>query len=343
MNMRHCIAIGAAMAMAGWSGPAFCAEAADFFQDKTVRIIIGHAAGGDYDMGTRLLARHLSKHTPGAPGFVVQNMPGAGSVIAANHLYDAAPRDGSVFGSFSRNMVVSRVRKLANLRAEVEKFQWLGATSRPGRMCITRPDGPVRSVRDLKTTELVVAGAGQSSIVTIIPTVLNNLMGMKFKVVEGYKGMSDILLALMRDEIQGYCLPADYIRTAHPHLLRENKIRVLFVTEDVRNPHYPDAPSIFELTDDENDHQIMRLLFSGAEYGRPYVYPPGVPEHLVAAMRQAIADAVRDPDLLAEAGKTGLDMTYISPQELEKSTAALMALPAPVLDRAEQLMPVRKH
>lgn len=318
-------------------------DAAAFFKDRNIRIVIGHATGGDYDMGTRLLARHLPRHIPGNPKFTVQNMPGAAGVVVTNYLFEAAPKDGSVMGSFSRNMPVSRVRQLRNLRAEVEKFQWLGATSRPGRICIARTDAPVKQMTDLKTRQLVVAGSGAGSIVTIIPTVLNNLMGMQFKIIEGYKGMSDMMLAVTRGEVQGYCLPADYLKTAHPDLLPARKVRVLFVTEEEKNADYPDAPSIFALAANERDKQIMRLLFSGAEFGRPYVYPPGVPAHLVDAMRKGLAAAVKDPALMAEANKTKIDMSYISPAEMEKSMAALMVLPKDILAYAEKLMPVKKR
>lgn len=343
MWIHRPLAAGLASVLMLASSNAGAQDAADFFKGKNIRIIIGHSAGGDYDQGTRLLARYLPKYVPGNPSFTVQNMQGAGSVIAANYLYETAAKDGSVMGSFSRNMAVSRVRKLRNLRAEVEKFQWLGATSRPGRMCMVHADVPVKTFADLQKQTVIVAGSGKSSIVTIIPTVLNNLMGTKFRVVEGYKGMSAMMLALQRGEVHGYCLPADYMHTNHPDMLRDKKVRVLFVTEETPNPDYPGVPSIYEQASSEADKQMMRLLFSGAEFGRPYVYPPGVPAYLVDAMRKGIAAAVKDPELVAEAKKTKRDMAYISPQELEKSVAAIMALPKDVLERAEKLMPVRKR
>jgi len=316
-------------------------DPSSFFHDRTIRIVIGHASAGDYDQGTRLLARHLPKYLPGAPAFAVQNMPGAASVVAANFLFEAAPRDGSVIGSFSRNLPVAKIRGMRNLKAQMSAFNWLGAYSKPGRLCLAAARSQVRSIADLRQTELTVGGTGAGSMVTIIPHVLRNLMGLRFKLVEGYKGLADITLAVERGELDGMCIPADFVTTTHPGLLREGKLRVLFSTEETPLRDYPDAPTIYDQARDDAEKQLMRLMFSGAEFGRPYVYPPGVPAPLVAAMRKAFAGVANDAAMKAEADKTGLDVSFTPHDELEKSLAALAKTPREILERADKLMPVK--
>ncbi len=339
---RHALALLLAAGSIIAASPAARAQdTTAFFKDRNIRIVIGHALGGDYDLGTRLLARHLPKHLPGAPTFVVQNMTGAASVVAANFLFEAAPRDGSLIGSFSRNLPVAKVRGLRNLKAEMTAFNWLGSFSKPGRLCLAAARSPVRSAADLNRQELLVGGTGAGSMVTIIPRVLKNLMGLQFKLVEGYKGLADITLAVERGELDGMCIPSDFITTSHADLLRDGKLRVLFSTEETPLREFPDAPSIYDQAKDEAEKQMMRLMFSGAEFGRPYMYPPGVPAPLVAAMRKAFAAVANDEAMKAEAAKAKLDVSFTAHDELEKNLAALAQTPREILERADRLMPVK--
>ena len=311
-----------------------------FFKNRQLRMVIGHSAGGDYDLGTRLLTRHLVRYLPGEPVIVVQQMLGGASVSAANFLYEAAPRDGSVLGSFSRNLPVMKVRGLRNLKADMSAFNWLGATSVPGRMCLAGEHSAIKSADDLFKREMVVAGSGAGSAVSIVPSVTGNLLGMKFRIVEGYRGLADMFLAMQRGEVEGMCIPADYVTTSQPDLVRDGKIRVLFTGEEERSRDFPDAPSVYSFAKTEEQKQLLRLLLSGSEFGRPYVYPPGVPGPIVAAMRKAMAQAAADPALIEEARKTRLDMTFVPHEALEKSVAALTLVPKELLVRAEAIYPV---
>lgn len=334
--------IGAAAALVLTTGFAGAQSPAEFFKSRQIKIVIGHSAGGDYDIGTRLLARYLPKYLPGEPTFIVQNMTGGASVSAANYLYAVAPRDGSVVGSFSRNLPVFRVRGLRNLKADMQAFHWLGATSVPGRACFAAAGAPVQKAQDLFEKELVVAGSGAGSAVSIVPGVASKMLGMKFRIIEGYRGLPDMVLAIQRGEIQGVCMPSDFMLTAHEEKLKQKKIVVLFNGEEKRSDDFPGVPSIYEFAKSEEQKQILRLLLSGSEFGRPYVYPPGVPMPLVEAMRKAIAAAAADPSLKAEADKIKLDMTFQPHDVQEQSLAALAKLPKALLDRAEEINPVTK-
>jgi tripartite-type tricarboxylate transporter receptor subunit TctC len=183
------------------------AGAQDFYKDKQIRLIAGFPAGNDYDLGARLLAKYLTKYIPGEPSIIVQNMPQAASVAAANYLYAQAPRDGTVMGSFSRNIVNDALTGESNVTADPRRFLWLGATSRPARVCVRWFTAAVKTPADLFTHEFIVGAAGATSSLAIVPTVLNKVLGTKFNIVEGYQGMGDAMLAVQRGAACRQALP----------------------------------------------------------------------------------------------------------------------------------------
>jgi tripartite-type tricarboxylate transporter receptor subunit TctC len=311
---------------------------ADFYNGKQIKLILGTDPGGDYDQGGRLLARYVGRHIPGNPSVVVQNMPGAAGVVVANYLYNVAPKDGSVFGGFSRNIPSRAVRGIKNFRADLRQFGWVGGTSLQHRLCVALTSSPVKTIDDLFTTPLTVGTNGPGSVLHIIPNALNNVLGTKFNLIAGYKGIADVTIALRRGEVDGVCHLADYfLEGSNRDLLTEGKIRILFNAEQMPLRNRPDMPSIFDRIKNERDRQVIALLLSGTEFGRPYTFPPDVPADRLAAVRKAIADTVKDPEFLAAAEKQKLDMTYISPEAMEKQVEALYALPKDILDRADEI------
>ena len=168
-------------------------------------MIVGHPVGNDYDLGGRFLAKHLTRHIPGNPLIVVSNMPAASSVAAANFLYSQAPRDGTVFGSFSRNIPSQALMRQANLDVDPRRYNWIGGTALPGRVCAAWHTAKVRTPADLLTTELIVGGGGSGSSLSILPTVFNHVLGTKFRLIEGYKGTNDTVIAMERGEVEGVC------------------------------------------------------------------------------------------------------------------------------------------
>src|SRR5436190_7853718 len=285
------IALAAGLALAGVSSDA--QGQADFYRNKQVRLIVGHPVGNDHDVGGRLLAKHLGKHIPGRPTVIVQNMTAAASVAAANYVYVQAPRDGTVIGTFSRNFPSQAMIGQANIEADPRRFQWLGATSFPARICTASATAPVTTAADLFRHELIVGGSGAASTLSIVPTVINHVLGTKFRIIEGYKAAQDVLLAIERGEVQGVCSSYSQFR-GYDRLFREGKLRILFRVEEAAIPERPELPTIFEHARTNEQRQLMRFVFSSVEFGRPYVFPPGVPSERVEIMRKAIADAAND-------------------------------------------------
>ena len=313
----------------------------DFYRGKQIHMIVGHPAGGDYDLGGRLLAKYLPKYIPGNPVIVVQNMPTAASVVAANYLYKVAAKDGTAFGSFSRNIPGQAVMGLQNLEADPRKYQWLGATSLPGRICLVRGQSPVKSAEDLFDKEAVMAGAGPGSSLSIVPSVLTQTIGMKFKIVEGYQGAPDGLLAVERGEVDGICNTFGALRLK-PEQLRSGQYRVLFRAEEAPFAALPDVPSIYKFIKTEQQAQLIRFIFSSVEFGRPYVMPPEAPADRVQAMRKAFGAALSDPDLLAEARKLDLDMSFRPAEAVAGLVDKLYATPPAMLEQVKKLAPAER-
>jgi tripartite-type tricarboxylate transporter receptor subunit TctC len=316
---------------------AIAQSAEDFFKGKQLRLIVGFPAGNDYDLGARLLVKYLPKYIPGHPNIIVQNMPQAASVAAANYVYAQAPRDGTVIGSFSRNIVNEAITG-QNLAADPRRFYWLGATSLPARVCVRWFTSPVKTPADLFRQDFIVGAAGAGSSLAILPTVLNHVLGTKFRIVEGYQGSNDALLAVERGELQGICASYAQFRTSE-QLIRDGKLLFLLRAEETVIPEIPDVPSIFDYAKTDEQRQLMRFVFSSTEFGRPYVYPPEVPKDRVEAMRTAIADAAHDPELVAESAKVQLDMTFTTPDVLEGLVAKLYDTPPRLIATIKTILP----
>jgi tripartite-type tricarboxylate transporter receptor subunit TctC len=316
-------------------------HADDFYKGKQIRLIAGFPPGNDYDLGARLLAKYLPKYIPGQPSIIVQNMPQAASVVATNYIYFQAPTDGTVLGSFSRNIVNDALTGQANLQADPRRMIWLGATSRPARVCARWYTASVKTPADLFTQEFIVGAAGATSSLAILPTVFNKVLGTRIKIVEGYQGMGDAMLAMQRGETQGICGSYAQFRIAD-QLVRDGKITFLLRAEEAPIAEIPDVPSIFDYAKTDEQRQLMRFVFSSTEFGRPYAFPPGVPPDRVAIMRKAVADAVRDPELAAEAAGIKMDMTYTPPDRLEQLVATLYKTPTAVIDAVKALLPGEK-
>ena len=310
----------------------------DFYRGKQLRLITGHQVGNDYDVGARLLAKYLPKHIPGQPAIIVQNMVAAASVAAVNYVYGVAPRDGTVIGTFSRNIPSQKLMGQANIEADARRFNWLGATSFPGRVCTVWHTAPVQTVDELFTKELIVGGAGAGSAPSILSTVFNHVLGTKFKLVEGYKGTQDALLAIERGELQGVCASYGQFRS-YAHLISEGKLKFLLRAEEAVMPEIPNVPSIYEYTKTEEQRQFMRFVFASTEFGRPYIFAPEVPKDRVALMQRAFAETLKDPELIAEAEKIKLDMSFRPPEGLEQLVAKLYATPPEIVEAAKKLVP----
>ena len=333
--LRACTAL---VLLLGLSSGAQAQSAAEFYKGRQLQMLIGYEVGNDYDVGARLLAKYLSRQLPGHPTIVVQNQPQAAGLVTANFLYSRAARDGSVLGGVSRNLPSQALLGLPNIEADPRRYNWLGATSFPGRVCAAATDAPVKAAADIFRTELLTGGVGVGSSTSIVPTVLNRVLGTKFKMIEGYRGAGDILLAIERGEVQGVCMSLGQFRS-HLQKFKDGKLRFLMRAEESELPGVTGVPSTYQFARTDEQKQLMRFIFSSTEFGRPYLFPPDVPKDRVQFMRAAIAAAVKDPDLLAEAGRMKLDMVFRPPEHLERLVAHLYEPPPDVIEKAKQISP----
>ena len=316
------------------SAPAQSVE--EFYRGKQVRFIISSATGGDYDQWSRLIAKFLGKHIPGNPTIIPQNMPGGGQIIATNHLFNAAAQDGSVIGMIGRNLPNDALIKKEGVRFDPVKFNWLGSPELTNRVCAVLDTAPVKNAQDLMQKEVLVGGAGAGTAVSNTPVLLSRLLGMKFKLIEGYGNSQAILLAMERGEVQGICQSYSSLRSSRPDWFASGKLKVLFNTERQPIPGL-NAPSVFDFVKSDEHRKVLSLYTSSVELGRPIVAPPGVPKDRVEALRKALADTLKDPELLEEAKKQGLEMTYVSGKELESLVADLMSTPTEIVDTMREL------
>ncbi|MFN3892717.1 MAG: Bug family tripartite tricarboxylate transporter substrate binding protein [Beijerinckiaceae bacterium] len=311
---------------------------ADFYKGRQVRIIVGFAAGGNSGLYGDVLGRHMGKHLPGAPTFVPQYMPGGGGLVAANHMANRAARDGSEIAITSRTAAFEPI--LGNKQAQFDgrAFNWLGSANVENSVCIADNRQSVRTFDDVRKSELVVGGSGSDAIDMIFPRLANRLLGAKFKIVSGYNTSNDILLAMERGEVHGFCgVGWSFLKLRKAELLSQNKVSVLFQIALEKAGDLPDAPLIQDLANAQ-DRQVLEFLLAPQGMGRPFFAPPDVPKERVAALRQAFADTMRDPEFLKEAAKTGLDIQFVSGDSVDKILSRSYATPPELVARAKDLL-----
>jgi tripartite-type tricarboxylate transporter receptor subunit TctC len=309
---------------------------AEFYRGKTIKMVISTMAGGEYDLWARLIVRHMGKHLPGNPNLIAVNMPGAGGIAAANHLFNIAEQDGTVIGMIGRNLAYQALVQQKGILFNPLKFHWLGSPDVNIRVCVAIDGAAVQKAADLFERELLVGGAGAGTAVSTTPVLLSKVLGLKFRLVEGYGSPNAILLAMERGEVQGICVTLDALRGARPGWIEAGKIKVLFNTEPAALPDLQ-APSIFEFARSDEQRRILALYASSVELGRPIVAPPGVPEERVRALRQAFESAMADPALRDEAEKQHLAISVVRGHELARRVTDLMATPREFVARLEAL------
>jgi tripartite-type tricarboxylate transporter receptor subunit TctC len=308
---------------------------ANFYKGKTITLIIGNDIGGGYDTQGRLMSRHLGQHIPGTPSFVVQNMPTAGGVFATNHLYNLATKDGTVIGLISRGMLVAKLTKPEGVRFDVEKFNWIGSISNETTLVAAWHTAQVKTAQDLLSKELIVGGDGPSADPEATARLLNSLIGTHFKIVSGYKGNNDILMAMERGEVEGI---ADWswsnIKATKGEYLRDHKINLLMQVALDKAPDLPDVPLAIDYAKNDNDRKVMSLFFAQKAVARPVLAPPGVPADRVAALRKAFVDMSQDPKFVADAAKMKLD---INPSASDSVESVIKVITSTPLQIAKQL------
>ncbi|MDB5595180.1 MAG: tripartite tricarboxylate transporter family receptor [Hyphomicrobiales bacterium] len=300
------------------AGPAQAADT-DFYKGNTVNLYVGYSPGGGYDVYARLLARFMGKHIPGSPTVVVQNMPGAGSLRAANWLYNVAPKDGTAFAIVARGAAFDPLFGLPGTQFDATKFNWLGSANDEVSVCVSWNPTQVKTYEDLLTKELVVGGTGGSADTDQFPRVMNGVLGTKMKMVVGYPGGNDVNLAMERGEVQGRCgWSWSSVKSTQPDWLKNKKINVLIQLSMNKHEDLPDVPAVIEKATTDEQRQILKLVFARQIMGRPFMAPPGVPPERVAILRKAFMETMKDTDFLAEAEKAKLEVTPVSGEEIQK-------------------------
>jgi tripartite-type tricarboxylate transporter receptor subunit TctC len=296
----------------------------DFYAGKQVSLFIGYSPGGGYDTYARVLARHIGKHIPGEPTVVPQNMPGAGSLTLANYLYNIAPKDGTAFGTFGRGLAMEKLLGGSGIRFDAAKFSWLGSLNNEVSICVSWHGSGIKSVADLRTHRFIVGGTGSGSDTAIFPLVLKNLLGFDIKLIPGYPGGNDVLLAMERGEVDGRCgWSWATVKATRPDWVEEGKINILLQLALDKHPDLPDVPLVTELARTEDERQAMELIFARQVMGRPYTAPPGVPAERLDALRRAFDATARDPEFLADAAKVGLELNPVSGEQIDAVIARI--------------------
>jgi tripartite-type tricarboxylate transporter receptor subunit TctC len=331
------VAIVAAAALA----PALAAAdpVADFYKDKKITLMIGFGAGEAYDAYARTLAHTMPKYLPGSPVFVPQNMPGAGSLNAANAIYNTAPRDGTAFGTVHRFVPLMPLLGVEGPKFDPLKFTYLGSMNREIGVCAVMKSAGFTSLDEMKTREFVVGTTGAGAELTTFNATVSHMLGIKLKVVTGYRTSLEINLAMERGEVQGRCgVSYGSLKNTRPEWLSEKKIDILLQLGLSKDPELPDVPLLGDLVKDPTDKQALHLMLAPSEIGRPFFGPPDVPDDRVKALRAAFDAALKDPDLIAEAAKQRLDVSPVSGVDMTALIARAYAAPKPVVERARALV-----
>jgi len=299
------------------------------YAGKTVTIIVGYKAGGGYDATARLLARHLPKHIPGKPTIIVQNMPGANSMIAANHVYNVGKPDGLTIGTFNRNLPVAQLTKVQGVKYDMTKFAWIGSAASECTILALRSDLPYKSVEELKKAKqpLVIGATGPGANTYDFPLLLKEFLGLNLKIVTGYQSSADIMLAIERKEVDGR---AGSFTSIRPFIDRKLVRPVLRARAD--EPGVEQLPIDEDLAPNPRAKAIMALRSAPEIVGRPYVMHPNTsPEHL-KIMREAFARTIEDKDLVAEATKASMDLNYVGADVAMKVMKEMLSQPQDVVD-----------
>jgi tripartite-type tricarboxylate transporter receptor subunit TctC len=318
----------------------------DFYQGKTITVIAGASAGSAYDLYARLMAQYMGKHIPGNPNFIVQNMPGAGSIIGANYIYGVAKGDGLAIGAIQPSIYFNQLLKQPEVKYDWSKFTWIGSSDKSDHLMYMRADLPIKSLADVRRAKeppkCGSTGAGTSG--TYLPKLLEQVLGTKFMIVSGYKGGAEIDLATERGELHCRALTIQAYHSREPyHTWRKTGFaRILIQTGKTRDPRIAEAPTIYESMNEfktpESERALLPLVFAASDFGRPIVAPPGVPPARAKILRDAFLKTMSDPELLAEAKRKNFDITPSSGEELEALAKQVMAQPPEVVSRVRTIM-----
>lgn len=323
------------------AGSARAASVEDFYKSKTIQFIVGSSAGGGYDTYTRLIGRHIARYIPGNPPVVVQNMPGAGMLIAANHIYNSAARDGTVAGNWSGPLILQHMLGNPGVRFDGRKFGWLGMPTADALVCITTEKSGIRSADDWRKSKsrLKFGGNGPGTSGTDDTKILAAVADFPVQVIEGYKGTADVRIAAETGELDGSCtLSWQSAKVTWANALKAKQVHVVLQMSQEPHPDLKGVPLALDFVKTDEGKKLMRLASELYGKQRLYSLPPQVPEQRVRALQSAFSSALKDPQLIAEAQKASLDIAPIDGPGIEKMVQGVYGLEPTLVSRVKQIL-----
>jgi tripartite-type tricarboxylate transporter receptor subunit TctC len=332
--MKKFAAFGALLAA---MSPAHADAIADFYKGKTFSIVVGHEAGTGFDVYSRVLIRHMGRHVPGNPNMIVQNMLGASGVTAGNWLYNVAPKDGTVMGTFAQTVPLEPLFGNQQARFDAARFVWIGNMESSVAICgVTKASG-VQSFDDIRKREIVMGATGPTGPLVKSALAVKNLLGAQIKVIPGYKGSADVKLAMNRGEVQGICgLPWSTVKSFWRQELETGDFRPIIQLSGGKTPEIGAIPHANDFIKNDRDRALHGLLFGVQALGRIYAVPPETPADRVSALRKAFMDTMADKEFLADAEKTGIDIIPMEGSVVSKLWAEFAATPAAIVEEAKK-------
>jgi tripartite-type tricarboxylate transporter receptor subunit TctC len=312
---------------------------ADFYKGKEVRVIVGGTAEGGYAPYARMLQRHMGPFIPGNPTVIVQFMPGAGGLVAANYVYNAAPKDGTVIGGVQRSIVRLAMFGDKGVKYDPARINWLGSLHNDVSVCTAWHTAPVKTIQDAMERELIVGANSPNNDTGQFPAVLNNVLGTKFKIITGYNGSGGISLAIERGEIQGRCgWSWDSLKSQQGDWLKDKKITILTQLTLKKHPELADVPLATELAKTKEQREILEFIFAEQILGKPFMMAEGVPADRIAALRKAFMQTAEDKTAVEQMNAMSLDVFPVNGQDMQGIVAKMIATPTATVERAKEAM-----
>jgi tripartite-type tricarboxylate transporter receptor subunit TctC len=314
--------------------------AADFYRGKTVSIVVGSGAGGGFDTTARLVARHIGKHIPGSPTVIVVNMPGGGGLVAANHVFSAAAKDGTIIGLFHEAQMMNQLTGGEGVNFDLRQFNWLGSSYDDPNVCIVRTDAPVTTFKEMVggSRPTAVGGTGPGSNTYDAPRVLAAATGANLKAVAGYPTTNDVRIGVERGEIQGMCLGWESVKSASGDWLQQGYAKVFVQNGTTRHRDLPDVPLAIEFAKDEDSARLLRLVDAPGAMAKPFTLPPAVDPARVEVMRTALTATYHDAALLNEARAMKLDFQPKTAEQIRQILDDVLATPPAVAAKYREII-----
>ena len=307
--------------------------------DRPVNIYVAGTAGGGIDLYARVLARHFGRHIPGKPTVNVQVMPGAGGIRAANFLAQQAPKDGTAITTFAGGPILEPLIGARKAEYDSSQFTWIGAVTKDVGLCVAWGATKFKTIEDAKRDVMTVGGTGAGSDTDIWPPILNELLGTKFRVITGYLGTQETIIAMERGETHGRCtFSYSALKTAAPNWLRDKKINILTQLALAKHADFPDVPLVYDLVSKPEDRQLLDLMIGSSAMARPFGAPPGLPPKIATMLRRAFDATMKDEAFLADAKKIQAEVLPSTGEEVQKLVTRLYATPKPIVDRVKKFL-----